>query len=108
MKMRPEDQKFVLNLATILKSLGDPNRLRILWYLSAYAEEELCVNALSRALCISQPAVSQHLKVLKSLGLLEPQKRGFHVYYKIDAERLAWMKAQIEEMFALAGKKCEE
>jgi ArsR family transcriptional regulator len=108
MKMSTEDQKFVMSMASILKALGDPNRLRILWYLSAYEEGEPCVNDLSRTLGISQPAVSQHMKVLKGIGLLEPQKRGFHVYHKINADRLAWMKAQVDAMFALAGKKRPE
>lgn len=107
MKISPEDEKFVTTMATVLKALGDPNRLRVLWYLSAYQEEELCVNDLSRNLCISQPAVSQHIKVLKGIGLLKPQKRGFHVYYKIDPDRLVRLKAQVDEMFSLAGKKCE-
>jgi ArsR family transcriptional regulator, arsenate/arsenite/antimonite-responsive transcriptional repressor len=107
MKMCKEEEQFVTTMAGILKALGDPNRLRVLWYLSAYQEEELCVNDLSRNLCISQPAVSQHIKVLKGIGLLQPQKRGFHVYYKIDSDRLLWLKSQVDEMFAQAGKKCE-
>ncbi len=108
MKMKPEDQKFVTSMASLLKALGDPNRLRIVWYLSAYGEEELCVNDLSRALCISQPAVSQHLKVLKGTGLLDSVKRGFHVYYRIDGERLSWMRKQVDAMFDMAGRKCED
>jgi ArsR family transcriptional regulator len=108
MKMSTEDQKFVMSVASILKALGDPNRLRILMCLSAYAEGQPCVNDLSRILGISQPAVSQHIKVLKGIGLVEPRKRGFHVYHRIDADRLALMKGQVDAMLTLVGKKCPE
>lgn len=37
---------------------------------------------------ISQPAVSQHLRVLKSVGLVTGERRGFRMHYRIDAEGL--------------------
>jgi ArsR family transcriptional regulator len=37
---------------------------------------------------ITQPAVSQHLRVLKSVGLVIGEKRGFRMHYQIDPEGL--------------------
>ena len=58
------------------KALGEPTRLRIIKLL---AERELCVCELEEIMQISQPRISQHLKVLRQAGLVserrEAQKR---------------------------------
>ena len=41
----------------------------------------------------SQPTVSHHLKLLNEAGLLDPEKRGTWVYYRIVAERLEALQA---------------
>jgi len=72
-------------LAHLHKALSVPVRLRIL---ELIGERPLCVNAITRCLEISQPAVSQHLAVLKRAGLVSSTKRGYTVHYKLDLERL--------------------
>ncbi|MEA1959911.1 MAG: metalloregulator ArsR/SmtB family transcription factor [Bacillota bacterium] len=61
---------------TVFKAIGEPTRLKILRLLAA---QDLCVCDLEEVLQISQPRVSQHLKVLKQAGLVserrEAQKR---------------------------------
>jgi ArsR family transcriptional regulator, arsenate/arsenite/antimonite-responsive transcriptional repressor len=58
------------------KAMGEPTRLRIIRLL---VEQELCVCELEEIMQISQPRISQHLKVLKQAGLVnerrEAQKR---------------------------------
>lgn len=49
----------------------------------------LCVMALAHRLEVSQPAVSQHLRLLRNLGLVRGERRGFRVHYFLDAEKLA-------------------
>jgi ArsR family transcriptional regulator len=68
--------------AGIFGALADPTRLKLLKLLySQEAPDALCVNALTGLLGITQPAVSQHLKVLKSAGLVTGQRRGYHIHY---------------------------
>lgn len=74
----------VLNeLADDLKLLGDKTRLTILTLLK---EREWCVCEFVDLFDISQPAVSQHLRKLKSSGLVKEQKRGQWVYYSLNIE----------------------
>lgn len=58
---------------TIFKALGEPTRLKIIKLL---ADRELCVCDLEEVMQISQPRISQHLKVLKYAGLVNERKEG--------------------------------
>ena len=57
----------VNNVAAACRAFGDPQRLKIIRILASRQEEELCVTDLSKILRISQPAVSQHIKILKDI-----------------------------------------
>jgi DNA-binding transcriptional ArsR family regulator len=72
-------------LSQIHKALSVPVRLRILRLIS---QKSLCVNAITRSLQISQPAVSQHLAVLRRAGLVKGDKQGYMVHYTLSQERL--------------------
>lgn len=75
--------------AAIFNALADPARLKILQLLSNQKNPDaLCVNALTYMVGITQPAVSQHLKILKGVGLVQGQKRGNHVHYSVNEEVL--------------------
>jgi ArsR family transcriptional regulator len=58
---------------TLFKALGEPTRLKIIKLLSA---KDLCVCDLEEIMEISQPRISQHLKVLKYAGLVKERKEG--------------------------------
>lgn len=70
------------NPVEIFKALGDQNRLKIIKLILS-AGNKLCVGMLAQKLKISQPSVSQHLKILKTAGLIEGVKSGFHIHYKV-------------------------
>ena len=70
-------------LAEALRALSAPSRLKILELLQTHP---YCVRALTVRLDISQPAVSQHLAVLKRAGLVEADKDGTMVHYRINSE----------------------
>jgi DNA-binding transcriptional ArsR family regulator len=73
----------------LFAALADPTRLKLLQVLCRQDPPGCrCVNNLSELLGITQPAVSQHLKVLKSVGLVIGEKRGFRMHYLIDPEGL--------------------
>jgi ArsR family transcriptional regulator len=58
---------------TLFKALGEPTRLKIIKLLAA---RELCVCDLEEIMQISQPRISQHLKILKYAGLVNERKDG--------------------------------
>ena len=83
-------------VAPLLKALADPVRLRLMSLVASHADGEACVCDLNDAFDLSQPTISHHLKVLHEAGLLERDKRGVWVYYRLDARAL-------EDLGALLG-----
>jgi len=71
--------------ATVLKALANDTRWQILDLLKHHS---LCVNALVCRLKVSQPAVSQHLKILEHAGLVRGEKMGLQVHYELIPGRL--------------------
>ena len=67
-------------LAELLRALGDPTRLQMLALLR---QRPLCVCELVARFPISQPAVSGHLRRLRSAGLVLDERRGMWVYYRL-------------------------
>jgi ArsR family transcriptional regulator len=68
------------NLAQTFKALSDETRLRILALLSA---GELCVCDLMAALDLPQSTVSRHLAYLRNAGLVDDQRRGVWMFYRL-------------------------
>ena len=75
-------------LAGMLKALSDPVRLRLLSVVASHAGGEACVCDISADITVGQPTVSHHLKVLRNAGLLESERRGSWVYYRVIPEAL--------------------
>ena len=75
-------------LASLFKALSDPVRLRVLSFIAAQPEGEACVCHVIGPVGVSQPTVSHHLKLLHDAGLLEREKRGAWVYYRVVPDRL--------------------
>jgi len=75
-------------LAAAFKAIADPARLRLLNFIAAQPSGEACVCYLMQPLDISQPTVSHHLKVMYDAGLLDRERRGTWVYYRIVPQRL--------------------
>ena len=75
--------------AALFSVLADPTRLKLLRLLTQQREPNaLCVNALAYRLGVTQPAVSQHLKILKDAGLVQGEKRGYRAHYFVKQEAL--------------------
>ncbi|MGY6501122.1 MAG: ArsR/SmtB family transcription factor [Acidimicrobiales bacterium] len=72
--------------AALLKACAHPLRLAIVLELR---DEELCVHDLVAALEVSQPLVSQHLKVLRQAGVLSSHRRGREMAYSISDHHIA-------------------
>ena len=79
------DDPGIVDLADGLKTLSDPNRLRIICLL---LKGERCVCEVEREMGISQQLTSHHLNVLKESGFLFLRKEGTSSYYSVDRARL--------------------
>lgn len=66
-------------ISGLLKALADPIRLRLMSMVAA--TDEVCVCELLAPFDVSQPTISHHLKVLRSAGLVDCERRGTWVYY---------------------------
>jgi len=78
--------------AALLRALSHPARLRIVSLLSG---GELCVKRIEEALGIPQPAVSQHLSRLRYAGLIESERRGHLVCYRLVPGRASAVLAAV-------------
>jgi ArsR family transcriptional regulator, arsenate/arsenite/antimonite-responsive transcriptional repressor len=77
-----------VELAAMLKALSDPGRLRLLSVVASHAGGEACVCDISVGIELTQPTISHHLKVLRTAGLLDSERRGSWVYYRVIPEAL--------------------
>jgi DNA-binding transcriptional ArsR family regulator len=83
-------------LANLFGVLSDPTRLKLMSLLSRQREPNaLCVNALARQLNVTQSAISQHLRLLKSVGLVKGERRGYRIHYFLNEEALIQAHHQI-------------
>jgi DNA-binding transcriptional ArsR family regulator len=78
----------------ILAALADPTRRTVFEQLR---NSEKSVGVLARELPVSRPAVSQHLRVLRTAGLVTERREGTRNFYRADPEGLAPLRAWIEE-----------
>src|SRR6187551_2635550 len=89
----PLSQQQAGQIAPLLKALADPVRLRLLSLVASHADGEACVCDLNDAFDLSQPTISHHLKLLHDAGLLNRDKRGVWVYYRLNTAALGDLAA---------------
>jgi ArsR family transcriptional regulator len=80
-------------LARVLSALSDPVRLRLFSLVAA--QHEVCSCDLEAPLAKSQPTISHHTKVLAEAGLIVGEKRGRWMWWRVDPERLASIRAAL-------------
>ena len=89
MQVIESNQEQIEEQAIIFSAFADPTRLKLMNILCRQRHPDaLCVNALAHILGITQPAVSQHLRVLKTIGLVTAERRGYHIHYFINMTAL--------------------
>jgi len=82
------------DLAGQFKVLADPARLRLLSLIAA-APDGACACELVEPIGRSQPTVSHHLKALREAGLVESERRGTWVWYRVVPERLEALRGAL-------------
>ncbi len=83
-------------LAHVLKALADPARLRLISLIAAQPRAEACNCELVEPLGLSQPTVSHHLRVLHDAGVLERERRGQWIFYRIAGSQLEAVRVALD------------
>lgn len=88
-------------LADVAKALSHPARIRILKILNDL--DSCMVGSLVNKLPLAQATVSQHLKELKRVGLIEGEIDGPKICYCINAKNLTKAKYALDKLFSKIG-----
>ena len=86
----PLKERDAQQLASMFAALSDPVRLRLLSLIAA--EGEICACDLVEPVGKSQPTVSHHLKVLHEAGLVERDRRGTWLWYRVVPDRVRQLR----------------
>lgn len=79
----------------LLQALAHPTRLAILRELTGTSE--VCACDFTTCCDVRQPTVSHHLKILREAGVIEPERRGTSIWYRL-------VPAAADRLRALAGE----
>ena len=92
----PLDEESAERLASALRVLADPTRLRLVSLIAAQVPPEACVCNLTEPLRLSQPTVSHHLKMLSEAGIVEREQRGRWAFFRLRPETLQLLSGAFE------------
>lgn len=90
----PMDEAEAERIAPMFKALGDPVRLRLAALIAG--QDEICVCNLTPHFTQSGPTISHHLKVLREAGIIDSERRGTWVYYRIRPAALHTLSALLQ------------
>ena len=79
--MSKNEKMAIQRASQLLKLLGDPTRLTMMKLLKSH---ECCVCEFVEIFKMSQPAISQHLRKLRDIGLVKEERRGQWVFFSIN------------------------
>jgi len=83
-----------MGIATLFRALADPTRLAVL---ENVMRQEMTVTDLTARFSVTQPAISQHLAVLRESGLVLHRRDGRQIFYRADPKGLRPMFRWIDE-----------
>lgn len=89
------DEAAAVQLASQLKALADPARLRLVSLMATAPDGEVCACDLPEAIGKSQPTTSHHLRQLVDAGLIEREQRGRWAWFRLDQSALAAIRTAL-------------
>ena len=84
----------------MFRALAHPIRLGMMRQL--VARPETCACDFTEVFAVSQPTVSQHLKVLREAGLVRTRRRGTQICYSVEPGAVHGMREVIAELAGVA------
>jgi DNA-binding transcriptional ArsR family regulator len=95
-------------LEEVLKALANVNRLLLIYSLASGELDKVSVTEMSKDMGITQPAASQHLKILKNANILIAKKEGNYIYYTFNERSMQKHQKRIDFLFTCAFAKCNQ
>jgi DNA-binding transcriptional ArsR family regulator len=86
----------MVNRQAILAAFADPTRQAVL---NLLRRKPRTVGELAERLPVSRPAVSQHLQILKSAGLVQESRQGTNHFFRLDPMTLAELRALVDSLW---------
>jgi ArsR family transcriptional regulator, arsenate/arsenite/antimonite-responsive transcriptional repressor len=94
-------------LEELFKALSNVNRLLLIYSLAG-EKGSINVTKMAEIMGMTQPAASQHLKILKTAEILQTEKQGNHIYYTFNHSALIKHKEKIDFLFGCVLSRCNE
>jgi ArsR family transcriptional regulator len=94
-----DDRRWAEDKAALLRALADPTRLSMVAALSK-AEQPVCICDFTAAFDLSQATISHHMARLRDAGLVESEKRGIWIYYRLSDSLSASTRRLLEALTA--------
>ncbi len=102
------DSELSKELEDVFKALANVNRLLLIYSLASGEMEKVSVTEMANIMGLTQPAASQHLKVLKTVKILNSKKEGNYIYYTFNKHALLKHKKNIDFLFSCVLAKCDQ
>jgi len=93
-------------LEELFKALGNINRLILIYKMTSGELEKVSVTEMAKMMGLTQPAASQHLKILKTARILTAERRGNYIYYTFNHSAMINHKEKIDFLFKCVLMKC--
>lgn len=103
--MANESTRALQQLSDVFKALGHPTRL---WIVRKLEQGECCVQDLVTGTDEEFSTISQHLNVLKHSGVVECERRGKQIFYRLHYPCLPWLIHCMEARNACTTLNSEE
>ena len=91
----------ISQLAQVLKALGHPARLEIIRQLAV--RERCCGGDFCECLPLAQSTISQHLEMLRAVGLVDWQAEGTRSIYSLNRPRLGALAQELVNITGFRG-----
>ncbi len=95
-------------LEELFKALSNVNRLLLVYILASGEIDKVNVTEMAELMGLTQPAASQHLKILKTAKILNAKKQGNYIYYTFNHTALINHKEKIDFLFGCVLSKCDK
>ncbi len=95
------DEAAASELASVLKALADPVRLRLVSIVAAAPAGEVCACDLPDLVDRSQATVSHHLSILVRAGIFDREQRGKWAWFRLRPDTLAALRGALGDSVAI-------
>lgn len=100
-------QGLVERLCAYNKAISDPSRMKMIKILGSVPNKSLNVSGVAEILGLSQPATTNHLKVMEKVGLFDRERDGMNVYYSLNQDALDEYRRLLDHAFEHAYSPCK-